>query len=886
VRHRQLDQAQKRDWASHPDFSSFTTGKFMSTKASPAEPAKRHTYRVALYGRKNSGKSCILAALGLGLERIPHPEGLACVWINDETTIPVPPGGASWSVEDPIPIAWDLDDPAITRHLGRQWMRKAVKELKKGEVPRPTPVDVAPFRFLFDFNDPKTGRGFRVEMIDYSGELVRAEGSEDLFAKRLRTQLETMDGILVLAEAPRPNEESQPLYEELNRLLEAFALLAEQRRGKRIPPFPVALVFNKWDRQSRMDEYSRAQSEVELDTFLRRTPPPPQRGLLNVLQTVSGSTPEVTNCLSFALSAFGRAVSIPRTDDFGKQVLIEVPAIKTPLHSYGLEDPFVWVCRRSDGIEADRLVQAVSGLRFWNIPQTIHAAALSYVAQLKQFVDRFPAKAPERKTAQGLVEQARKTLAKQVGFFAAVAVVLFGLTVNGGFLLYDSLTYYPLERAAESATKDDSLKRWREAESYLSSYVQSNWYRATSLVLIRPPWVAHRSLQSIKQKVAVASEIDTKISALTELMNGNTDIADSALNDISNKLDAIKIPTDYNFLVQRAGSLRTVILKKKIERDANNDAAERRKKFDMYVENAELAQAANYVLSRDVAQIQGFQEKLTLEFRTRAAPKLKHRVGELCQSQRPNWSSAEAAISSFQTSNDVKDVLQNEALFGKLENLSLWVRNHRRVYLYRDWYYKKDESTAQRILTGEDETYKPYVLSYQAYRQSLSTQQNWKLKLSAIELDHVGALQSGVRHYNPKLRVELWTKQGKSFVESIEGEIEVTSAGRIPWTGTKLLTTPLLLPNDEFLLKINMTQYISKVGFGGTWVVGEAAVPTFVLDLSRAIQLKDDAKNPYWTGYPGDPPRVLMALESPTLPKMPELPNPPALPDIESVLFP
>ena len=366
------------------------TSTFMSINASRAESAQRHTYRLALYGRKNSGKSCILAALGLGLERIPHPDGLACVWINDDTTIPVPQGGASWTIDDPIPVAWDLDDPAITRHLGRQWMKKAVKELKDGEVPRPTPIDVAPFRFLFDFNDPKTGREFRVEMIDYSGELVRAEGSEDLFARRLRAQLETMDGILVLAEAPRSSEESQPLYRELNLLIEAFRLLADQRRGKRVPPFPVALVFNKWDRQSRMEHYSRAESEVELDVYLRRTPPPPQRGLLNVLQTVSGSNPERPNCLSFALSAFGRAVSVERTNEMGERVMIEVPANATPLRSYGLEDPFVWLCKRSDEIEADRIVQRVAGLRFWNVSQTFHLVPLSYIAQTRQFMDRFP----------------------------------------------------------------------------------------------------------------------------------------------------------------------------------------------------------------------------------------------------------------------------------------------------------------------------------------------------------------------------------------------------------------------------------------------------------------------------------------------------------------
>ena len=214
-----------------------------------------------------------------------------------------------------------------------------------------------------------------------------------------------------------------------------------------------------------------------------------------------------------------------------------------------------------------------------------------------------------------------------------------------------------------------------------------------------------------------------------------------------------------------------------------------------------------------------------------------------------------------------------------------WVRNHRRIFLYREWRQNLDNSTAQKILNGEDETYKPHVLAYQEYRKSQSTPQNWKLKISAIELDHPGALQSDYRHFNPILRVELW-RQGstRTFVAAVDGELAVTSAGRITWPGTTLLTTPLLRPSDEFALKIVMTQYIRP---SGTYVVGAADVPESILDLSRPIQLRDDAKSPYWTSYPGNsPPRVLMALDSPMLAAEPELPKPPPLPSIETVSFP
>src|SRR5207302_78441 len=84
---------------------------------------------------------------------------------------------------------------------------------------------------------------------------------------------------------------------------------------------------------------------------------PPQLGLLNVLETVSGSTPGHTNCRPFALSAFGKAVPVTRTTESGDQVVIDLPASPIPLPAYGLEDPFVWLCKRSDEIEAERLAR-------------------------------------------------------------------------------------------------------------------------------------------------------------------------------------------------------------------------------------------------------------------------------------------------------------------------------------------------------------------------------------------------------------------------------------------------------------------------------------------------------------------------------------------------
>ena len=228
-------------------------------------------------------------------------------------------------------------------------------------------------------------------------------------------------------------------------------------------------------------------------------------------------------------------------------------------------------------------------------------------------------------------------MAKQVGFLSAAAVLLFGLTVNAGFLAFDAWNYYPLERAAGSSSADASLARWLQAESYLASYVQSNWYRATSLVLIRPPSIARQILQSVREKIAVAAPIDAELTTLEDLVNSTSATAESALNNIARRRDEIKVPPGYDFLNTRIKLLGGLILKKKNEFITNKEERARRDKFETYLENAELSQAANYVLSEEVAQIPGLQEKLADEFRSRAASKLKAKVAELCQSQRPNW---------------------------------------------------------------------------------------------------------------------------------------------------------------------------------------------------------------------------------------------------------
>ena len=891
----------------------------MSMNASSLDPLKRHTYRIALYGRRNSGKSCILAALGLGINRTPHPEQLACVWVNDSTTIPIPPGGRDWQPTDPIPADWDLTDPAITRHLGRVWMEtEGIPKLRKGEVPRPTPTLVEPFRFIFDFSDAD-GRGFRVEILDYSGELVSAEGSDDLFAKKLRGHLESMDGILILAEAPRRGEELgahnevvnidfdvtaraarlgkelQTQYEELNKLIQAFTLLAEERRGKRIPAFPVALIFNKWDRQTKLQIYSRAASEVELDIYLRRTPPPPQVGLLNVLRTVSSSTKEHPNCRSFALSAFGRARSETRTVE-DVEVVIDVPVVpaeKSPLESFGMEDPFVWICERADKIEADRLVKGVSGLRYWNIPQLLRLEVPRLRASLGRFAERFPERAPERETVQRLGERASQVFRQQIGFAVSVGVLLFGMSVNAGYLAYDSMTYLPHERDAGQSIKVDSLSRWIEAESYFASYVQSNWYRTMSLVILRPPSLTRETLKALRERISTASKIEERLAPIEKPFQGDSaegkpksPLTLPEINELEKNLSGVTPPPGFDFLVKRIEQVQGLIQREKRAVLKDQVAQKLFDTFQKHLKDAEFSAAARLVHSQETAGFPNLKRQLTDDFRANAPRRLKERVRELVEATMPNWPAAEKAIREFEGDSGVKDLLNDQALLGKLPNLTQWIKIHRRNYRYIQWIASKDEKLAGQILASDDEAFKPDVTRFKEYQAGLKTPRNWILKISAIELDHIGDLKGEGNRYNPEVRVELLKKQDKTFIALDEGEIGIKTAGRTEWPKPRRLTTPSLLASDEVVLKINMTQYI---GGSGTWVVGKAEIVKRIDDMSSGIQLVQDTKDPYWTDkFPGKPrpPRIYMEVESPDLPTKPKLADAPPLPKIEEVQFP
>ncbi len=303
--------------------------------------ADQHLYRLALYGVRSSGKTCILSALSL--PRVAHPEGLSCTWIENVPGRALPPGD---------PKSWQTDDPY---HIGWQWLSEQRDKLRAGSLPTPNP-NRDPMRFLFDFGSPDHGNR-HVELIDYSGELITASASE--LAAILRDHMRECDGLLVLAEVPHPNGDHTPLVDDLEKLVGAFRELLNERDEAPRQEWPIAILFNKWDRRNSANGNGHRALNL-LDEFLRQSPPPPHASLLNTVRNAVGHD----NAFCFAVSAFG-------AHDF-RDNGAEVPRLTDGrLQSFGLEDGFVWVASRCDSLRVEQLETAAHAASWWAFPQIL-----------------------------------------------------------------------------------------------------------------------------------------------------------------------------------------------------------------------------------------------------------------------------------------------------------------------------------------------------------------------------------------------------------------------------------------------------------------------------------------------------------------------------------
>jgi hypothetical protein len=389
------------------------------------------------------------------MARVPHPEGLSCTWLSE------PPG---------------LADPKRARGYGKG--RKVIEAcraaLRQGKKPPPTPPEDEPYpHFRFDFSSrAPQPRTFCVEMIDYSGELIDPNTSKSELAAKLRRHLCEVDALLVLAEAPRPGQEGNKLHEEFELLKQAFAMLRNERSGEPDLRLPVALLLNKWDRR-----YSTGvpaiDRKLQVEEFLHSHLPPPQADLVNALR--GAVAPGCFRC--FAASAFGESRTGDYTDPDGKTASnVELPPQKTPLPSFGLEDPFIWAARQRDALDVSSLKSKADELPYcsrWPWLYTNLAAfwpPWSLCHRASRLAQRFP-----RGGEPPIIREVRKRARKIaiVRTVTAAAVVLICLLVVEAFMA--GVRYRQVE--SHLTQPDRPTELLVQDEQWLEAYATAPGYR-------------------------------------------------------------------------------------------------------------------------------------------------------------------------------------------------------------------------------------------------------------------------------------------------------------------------------------------------------------------------------------------------------------------------
>jgi len=400
-------------------------------------------YRFALYGLTEFGKTVYLAALAMPPAKANSQE-ITRTWIKDLPEYPVPPGDES---------TWDKDQPAAAFHLGKKLLDEAVAKLKTGGVPRATEPG-PPLRYVFDFGTPERPL-FRVELIDFAGELILPDATADQQALCLREHCKGVDGLLVLAPAPLPGVETVRLAEELYRLQQAFAELKGQMEH-----FPLSLLITKWDRRGLSDQQDDDTREKALKQFLVGPPEPPHAILAQVLRNAVGAN----NFHVRAVSAFGAAVQKLVSTPNGSQVTVEIPESVNPLPSYGLEAPFDWMVKRRDQIDLSDFQDKVTGLRwsqFWHPRRPWKLWARGHALQR-----RFPTGSADKKATTRLT-----TRCLGLGLFRAfVFFLLVGLALEIGETALTGMNYRHIQtvmgRHNADPNEHKACERWLEVYVY------------------------------------------------------------------------------------------------------------------------------------------------------------------------------------------------------------------------------------------------------------------------------------------------------------------------------------------------------------------------------------------------------------------------------------
>jgi putative heme iron utilization protein len=401
----------------------------------------KKVYRLALYGLPASGKTCMLAALAM--PRYPHPLGYTCIWL--------PPIDA--------PKAGKQDKRLMNLYTSKEWLEKAIHKLSVQDLPEPNPASDEYFSFEYDFT-ASTHQTFRIEIIDYSGELINPVISNSTLAKNLRQKFTTMDGILVLAEAPyrdrlghvqsaQKSRDGQT-HTDLYQLQQTFSLLRGEKQEGAALDFPVALLVNKWDRYSNIDYANQAKEQSKLEEFINSNPPPPHKGVHDVLRFSVAEG----NFKMFPVSALGDNEFV-RLDNGD---VLEHPKQVNPLNAFTLEDAFIWLAQRRDAIDFQQFVEK----------GTLNKKCKKTGLEL---LNRFPKDSEPATKIHTILHAYQKTKTRRIIYTLIAIVALWFVTET----TMDFRNYH--QHIVAINNPHTTHEQLEEAETWLSQYVAAPYFR-------------------------------------------------------------------------------------------------------------------------------------------------------------------------------------------------------------------------------------------------------------------------------------------------------------------------------------------------------------------------------------------------------------------------
>jgi len=404
----------------------------------------KKVYRFALYGLSSSGKTCLLASLAM--PRYPHALGYTCIWRAME----VPMHKHEVNKQNHY---------LMKLRRSKEWMTQAIENLSALQLPAPNPSNDEQFIFEYDFT-ASTHQTFRVELTDYSGELINPKISRDRLAKDMRNKIMEMDGIIVLAEAPFrdkwlhfQNEKDcdDHSYTDLYPLRQAFSLLRCENQTCAALDVPIALVLTKWDRYSDIDYLTHATEQRKLEEFMTASQPPPHKGLQDVLRY------SVTegNFKVFPVSALGACECI--AVEPGK---IERPKQADPLNAFGLEDAFIWIAQRRDAIDLQNYQEQSHSVIFPRCKETG-----------LDLLNRFPKASKEAKEIKTLLQACERAKYSRI-LYTVLGLIVFWLVAE------TSLDLKSYQQHVVAANNEHAgHQELDRAEKWLTNYISAPYYR-------------------------------------------------------------------------------------------------------------------------------------------------------------------------------------------------------------------------------------------------------------------------------------------------------------------------------------------------------------------------------------------------------------------------